>query len=272
MGAFFLWTDPSGTTKTMSFDVVTTENPKFPNQITEHAVEQGPDVTDNVRVGCRTIMLEVFVTNEPIKLVNQWDNGSGDINTLQIPTPGAYGQPAFYGQQPVSYQNYFTLPIGVPIIGALAAHAQTDVAIANIGLPPTLGGNIAPKVLQFSSPFDAVQQTHDALELLRTTAQLITVYGTKGTYDNMVIEEFDLSRTADEGTGGTFTIQLKEIRIVTTTTTTAPVPTKARGQTQNSKGSQATAQAADAQFQSWLSWGKQLFSGMSLPGSQTSTQ
>lgn len=238
MGAFLQNVD---TGDLLAFDVVVTEQPSFPTSITEHVVEKGADVADNIRVGLKSLTLEVFVSNEPINQANQWMTGAQspaefDVSDTPQDRKSAFG--------PIlTNKTWFTLPIGVPIVNMLVAHEQDIPFKPNVGLDPTQGFTVKPQVLQFDDFTDAVQKTHDYLDLLRSGPSLVTVYGTKGTYDNMAIESFSMTRNADTGTGATFTIQLKEIRIVTTKTVNAPKPTAARGNTPKAKGGQATADA-----------------------------
>jgi len=272
MGAFLLWTETGAATSSiLSFDIVETENPQFPTTITEHVVEEGADVSDNVRVGLRQITLEVFVSNEPIFQGNQF--GTGQLSSMPLVTPDADGQPIPPpGGTALTYQQWFQFPIGLPVVGALlsgivnAGNGITQVEVANIGLDPTLGKDVSAKVIQFPTAFDAVQKTHDQLLKLRDNKQVLSVYGTKATYDSMVIEHFDMSRTSDEGTGAKFTIALKEIRFVSTSIVAAPKPTAVRGNTTKSKGSQSTTPAGQGPVQSALYKAMQLaFPGTTVP-------
>lgn len=242
MGAFLVWNIESLTPPVLTFDVVTNENPNFPTQIAEHVVEKGADISDNVRVGQKTLTLEVFVSNEPTDPNAQYGKGTGKVQSIGgIDIPGALGQPFLIPGTPVLTQaTWFTLPIGIPILNSLTAHEVDVPFIPNVGLKPLGQGSVNPNVLTFATTFDAVASTHDQLDALRMDATLITVYGTKGVYSNMVIESFSMTRDATTGTGGKFTIELKEIRIVQTQTVAAPNPTKPRAQSPTNKGSQAT--------------------------------
>lgn len=282
MSAHFLWqpgstadTTTTALTSSLYFDVVTNEEPSFPNTIAEHVVEEGPDVADNIRVGLNTIELEVFITKEPMNAQGGAGPGSpgnpgggsigwatvsgavGSLTSLNFQTPNGT-QPILPQVQGIQVPEWFQLPIGVLILGAIATalvNPQNVPMVASIGSPPTLGINVGAKVLTFTGAnFDPVQLTHDQLKYLRDTSQLIEVVGSKGTYDNMTIENLTMKRTEGEGSGATFTISLKQVRLVSSTTVAAPVPTKPGGNTQVQKGSQATnATPESAQAESWLS-------------------
>ena len=262
MGAYLAW-PPGAETTYLYFDVVVTESAELGTQITEHVVEQGPDVTDNVRVALNKITLEVFVTNEPLIEDPQWGSGTtqayGTLNTYGTAQPNPKPYPE------LTAQSWFTLPIGVPIINALAAHEEDVTFTPQVGLDPTRGGALNPILLQFSGQFDAVSKTQDALDKLRKGATLLTVYGSKAIYENMVIESFAPVRNEETGTGGSFTIQLKEIRQVSTSIVTAPNTSVPRAQTGGSKGSQSPKPATPQGGQSLLKWLSNLYSGTTPP-------
>lgn len=237
--ATLVWT-PEGApiSYTMGFDVVTNEAPAFDSQVTEHPVETGPNVVDNVRVALNKVVLQVFVSNEPISEHPTWGQTGG------VMTPGAAYIPGS-GAAPnvptfTTYPQWVTLPIGVPLVNTLFAHSEDRPLIMPPGLPPSLGSVIQPTTLQFPLEFDAVQLTHDMLLVLRKNSQLIDVHGSKAIYANMVIEHFDMARSADTGSGAQFTIAFKEIRQVSTQIVNAPVPTKPSARTPVSKGKLGT--------------------------------
>ena len=272
MGAFFLWL-PGGTdtrtdtlTQSLTFDVVTNEHPKFENQITDHVVEVGANVTDNVRVGLVSIDLDLFVSNEPIDTAEQYSSG-GSLTNEKITTPDTGQVPIAFGGPLLLVPIWFSLPIGVPLVASLISSALNPVTVpiqAQAGTQANHGIQTGASVLTFPTAFDAVKQTHDQLEVLRTTAQLIQVVGTKGTYDNMEIESWDMERNPDTGSGATFTITLKQVRFVSTTTVAAPVSTKPAGAAAVSAGNQTTKDATP-QSQSVLSFFSSLFQGLTTP-------
>ena len=238
MGAYFVY----GNSQTpLYFDVVLTESPSFPTEITEHVVEDGADITDHVRVGLKSVALEVFVTNEPLNNLPQFgvDYSTSSSGPFSIPSPS--GQPLLIPGQPLLQgKEWVTLPLGVPIIGALYAHEGPTLIAPDVGLGPSAPVQVNPNILTFPTQFDAVQGTHDLLDKLRTDVQLISIYGTKAIYDNMVIEHFSMTRSSETGSGATFSIQLKEIRKVASAIVTLPTPAKPRGSPPIAKGSQST--------------------------------
>ncbi len=75
-------------TSPIRFDVVTQETHTLVNDITEHPVESGANVTDHVRSQLDTIALEVFVSNAPISPFDRFS--FGDVGSVKsLPFVGA---------------------------------------------------------------------------------------------------------------------------------------------------------------------------------------
>ncbi len=66
MSAFFYWTNKAGANKVLWFDVTTEEQHHLKAEITEHPVEEGINVTDNVRPAADTLSLTCFISNAPL--------------------------------------------------------------------------------------------------------------------------------------------------------------------------------------------------------------
>jgi hypothetical protein len=206
----------------MLFDVVTDESWDGTNIITEHPVETGSDVADNIRVGLREVQLTIFATNEPLQ-----------GNTF---TPGPVAQSTQVGPYPVDGSQLITPDTlvaqewanGIPFgpIATFFAEPYPFPFSPNLGLPDNPGLSQQVDILaQSDNTVDYVARTYELLELLRTTGVLITVYGSKNGCQNMAIESINMDRSADTGTGAEFIIKLKEIRFVSTQTVAAPAPT-----------------------------------------------
>ncbi len=70
---------------TLRFDVVSQETHKLDNEITEHPVESGANVSDHVRAELDNVTLEVFVSNCPISPFDRFSYDS-DIGNVQAST------------------------------------------------------------------------------------------------------------------------------------------------------------------------------------------
>jgi hypothetical protein len=69
---------------------------------------------------------------------------------------------------------------------------------------------------QFDDDFDRVRRVHEALSNLRELGVLISVITTLANYDDMVITQLSVPRSADFGNAIQFTMELKQIIIVET--------------------------------------------------------
>lgn len=208
--AFLKWTPEGAPRQTLQFDVVTNEQQEGSSEITEHPVEVGPNVTDHVRSKLNVVTIEGFISNEPL-----YDTGErgASLRTAQLDV------------------KTYTPPLA-PTPGALFSALGGGVSRLFGAVPQ----QTSVSVLQFDREFDAVAETHEILENLRTTAQLIDLYTTTAEYQNMILERVTLPRDASSGTGGKFQLSFRQIRLVEVKLVTAPVPTEVRGKKAVKKG------------------------------------
>ena len=179
-----LWQDPSGVNK--SYDIfVVTEMHELHSKVSDHPVEVGTDVADDMRPEVDHITLEVFVSQSP--------PGAGQRQNITTQLP--------------------TMPVAFTINGALTA----------LGI---LGGDsqISPS-LDVIQPKDYVDDALTTFRYLRDTATLITVILAHAQYSSMVLQNVTLHRDRATGLGGAFTLEFRQIRVVSTSLTDAPVAT-----------------------------------------------
>lgn len=188
----------------LTFDVVRTEAQELSNLITEHPVETGANVSDHVRPNLNRVTLEAYVSNAPI--------ASPDGTTTQFP---------------------LTIPPVPPQISVNGGINAIGQLLFGVGAPPTA------KALVFAMPTDYVAQTIDTLGQLRAQGILVSVYCPNALYDSMIVESFTVNRDAGTGTGASFTIVLRQVRVVSSSVVTAPKPTVASASVSQNKGSQA---------------------------------
>lgn len=188
------------------FDVITQETHTLTNDITEHPVESGANVTDHVRSQLDTIALEVFVSNAPISPESRFEFGLDDGNVAPLDLQPAAG--------------------------------------AGTSLDKRLNGRSAI-VLQFDQPINFVAQTYNVLRFMKETAELVTVVTRLWDYDNMVIKDVTVPRTSAEGDGAKMTVTFKQVRLVETKLVTAPTPTEVRGKASVDKGAKGGKDSKD---------------------------
>lgn len=245
--AFLAWVDASGTSKTLVFDVVVSEEWEEGTTVTEHPVETGANVADHVRETLPKCMLKVRSTNEPMD-ANQYDQANtAQIFGLSIPAPtwvpgsGVIVVPEYVN--PIELRAIAGTAAGMAAglagqtanaIGALAGAVAAALLIPayTVKLPTATGAGLQPDVpgappmpvVQYWKGVDYVEQVHALLVQLKRAAQLIEVTGSKQVEFNMVIDTLSFSRSSETGSGEDISIGLKQIRFVSTETVVAPIP------------------------------------------------
>lgn len=208
----------------LRFDIVSDESADLTAEATEHPVEDGSDITDNIRDKADEITLNVFVSNTPIADVNGLYGATYATVPLDIPS---LDRPVY--PTPGSLEN--------AAIGAIGSAIST---LLN-GTPPP----IAATVLTFPVKFNAVKDILDILSDWKSRGVLGEVITASRTYESMAITHIGYKRDTTTGDGATFTIDLKEIRIATAKLVNAPIPTEIRGKLMKNKGAQPTIEIPD---------------------------
>lgn len=202
------WILPDSGTE-IDFDLVVSENHTNSSQVTDHPVEKGVNVADHVRPEPVTLSLEVVMTNTPLDP----DDHGGSVVPITIELP--------------------TWTPSNPI-------AQAESAVSG-AVKEALFGPKPPLVINgviYPTPFDKIQETHNALTTLERSGGTMTVVTSTKNYGDMVLTRVGYERT-EWGTG-TFKLDFRNIRTVTTQTVVAPKPLEPRGTPKQSKGSQST--------------------------------
>lgn len=210
--AYISWTPDGGQRQVLQFDVITDETQEGAADVTEHPVEQGPNVSDHVRPLLNSVSLEAYISNEPL-----FDTGERGASLKSID---------------LDVKTYVA-PLA-PTPGSLFSALGGAISKLFGGSSPIFQAS----VLKFDNDFDAVSDTWAILETLRKTGQLLTVYTTIAEYDNMILIKNRLPRDAGSGTGGRFSLDFKQIRLVQVALVTAPVPTEKRAVKKVDKGPQ----------------------------------
>lgn len=208
MGSYLVWTDKSGKTKRLYFDVTESEDHEFTSEITEHAVEKGANVTDHIRDNLDRFTLHVFVSNTPIN--NSSDNKRG----------------GFIGGAPITVAR-FEPPI-------LSLNSLQNKLVQSLIPPPP--EPTSALVWQYTSQFDAVAETLETLLQLRQDRTLIEVITPKHDYEDMALVDITMPRDKDTGDAGRFSLVFRQLNIVEVQVVTAPIPTETRGATPKTKG------------------------------------
>lgn len=232
MSAFFYWTTKAGASKILWFDVTTEEQHHLKAEVTEHPVEEGINVTDNVRPEADSLSLTCFISNTPI--FSKVEVAAGIKRSGKL--IGAQAGSVKGEKLDVKTYDPPLLPTPGSLINALTS------AISNL---LTGKKEYKAQVLKFDKDFDNVQETYFALKELRDTSQRIEVITSVRSYKDMVLQDVSMPRTSEHGTGAAVTIQLKEIRVVSTLKVKAPRPADSLGQSRKNQGAKGPSDAND---------------------------
>jgi hypothetical protein len=204
----------------LAFDVVENETLTHTATATDHPVEQGSDVSDNIRSENSRIALKVYVSNTPVRDVNGlWGGGQVAGIELKVPTK----------QKPVAPTPGAAMVAGINALANAIAGAQPWVAM----------------VRQFEDRQDAVAFVLGQLIDWQERGVIGKCITPHRTYESVVLTSVEMGRDGQTGTGAGIDIELRTIRVVEAALITAPVPTEDRGKTKQKKGRQPTSFVRD---------------------------
>lgn len=209
-----IWTDDAGAVVAAIFDADQQETHDLTNVITEHPVETGADISDNVRPNLRKFTVEGYVTDTPLFT----DPGVVDASnfvTLELQIP----------PYPLQLSEAGLIGAGLDAIGS-----------ALFGKPPPPTATFM-KLDRSTDSLSRKKLIYDALDDARTNARLCRVFTALHEYENMLIEQITVTRAPDDGTGAVFAVSLKEVSFVSSVTTAAPEPAEVSGQVASATGS-----------------------------------
>lgn len=218
------------------FHVVEKEAIEHSATATEHAVERGANVSDHLRTNLSTISLDVFVSNAPIRDVNNLYDGQ--VAGLELNVPSAKKSIA-------------------PMPGSLM-NAGLDALASALDAPQTWKA----LVMQYPTKFNAVRDTLERLIDWQQRAVVGQVITPHRTYENVYITNIKMMRDATTGDGAPITIDFKEIRFVESKVVFVPVPTEIRGKSKVNLGKQPTVPVSDSKLESMLSKGTDYVKGL----------
>ncbi len=224
VASYLAWGDPvkdsAGLFGELHFHLVKSEHHERTAVITEHSVETGVAVADHVRPNVDKLKLVVHMSQVPI--------GSPDfqqaIVTLPLDKTGVVASSGDSAVPPYPQADQvFT------IIQALRGIVQTSVQPQTSTTPP--GPTSQPTSLSVTvqavpngGEIDYVDTTYKTLTALRNMAMLLTVHTPRAQYKNMIIESIEMDRDSATGTGADFTLEFRQIRIVSSLVVDAPQP------------------------------------------------
>ena len=214
-------TDSGGTV--LLFDATVQDMTDSVLAVTQHPVEAGPNISDNARLELSKFHYKVFISETPTQ---DW-NGYGQkiIHTQLKP------------QDSGTAQNYN--PAGL-LVGAIGSLLAGDKGPTN---------QIA---LAWDSPFHPVVDAYNRLLFWQANTKLLNITTTKYDFNNCLLTNVRMNRSAQEGTGALFELELTELRQVTLGTADSPLSEDPRGAAPAHKGSASNEQVDPEDVQSLL--------------------
>lgn len=240
------WTNEDGTFDVVEFDTHESEDHTLPNEVTEFPVEQGPDVTDNVRVKPRTLAVKGYISDSPL-YQNPGVVASADYQnvTLDLPNRPDYVQKTVDLDVPAS-------PIrpnaaGLVSAGITALFGSSPKATVLQRGPDQPAPKQTVQVLQFSAFQSRVRAVWELLKKAAQTKVLVTAITDFDEVAGLVIESLGMPRTEDDGTGASIELTLRQITIATSQEAAAPKPAEPAAQARKFAGSKAAKEDQNAQ-------------------------
>jgi hypothetical protein len=251
--AYLAWIDDSGSPQQFRC-FVKSEDYELGADVTDHPVETGSNITDNVRVRLREATIMFFETNTPLDS-NNWADATFAISTIEVPSPppqlppgptefeswdnliierelgetvvGAFGGLAA-GPVGAAVATVFSEVAGQEIVGAGVPVPQIvfppDISLLPVSVPATYQS----QAIGFGSGQDFVALTISKLQSLMNNVQVVSLIAPKLAISDMVIESIHIHRDAETGDAAEIQVGLKEIRFVSTTNVPAPAPSVIR--------------------------------------------
>jgi hypothetical protein len=193
--------DDSGAVVSVKFDVDTQETHELSNVITEHPVEKGADISDNIQPQLDQFTIEGYVSDAPT-----------------FSNPGVLDLATFAGVE----LQLSAHPLPTKFTAGAAANALFDLVTGK-------GGNPTATMLTFDSLPSRKKALYDLLRGIRDNARVCRVLTPMHDYDDMVLQQLTSTRSPDSGSGAVFSVVFKQIRFVTSDVTLAPEPTEKLG-------------------------------------------
>lgn len=194
-------------------DCTVKERHRLMSEISDHPVEDGPDVSDHVRPMPRSVTLDCVISNTPLAVPQSHADGARMIDRkIRLPP-----QPA-------------KLPLGL---------GEASIRVGPLG-QLAIKETREATVKTFDPPFDRVQAVWQELDAMHAEGRVVSVHTTLGDYHDMAIEDVDVPRDVTTFASLRFTITLRQIRRVESARlAAAAVPSMPRAAAGVSRGKQS---------------------------------
>lgn len=209
------WKDDAGQAHRLYPNVMTSETISLESDVTEHPVEVGADITDNISPKPASLTLELFFTDTVTR-------------------------PDIYEERPDVLEQTLDVP-EVPPLGLLTTVTSTTNLINALGsaIGDLLGNTKKTYVATYySEPAKRrILEAKDIIEDLRTKGTLITAFTSVGVYEEMIVQVATVVVDSTTGNGGRISLNLKRIRFAQSDVTIAlPIAAVPRAQPKKEAG------------------------------------
>jgi hypothetical protein len=244
-----MWTNKDASVDVVQLDVYDTETHGMATEVTEFPVEDGPDISDNVRRKPKTLNIEGYVSDTPLPQ----NHGSGlhgnthvaglDAVDLSVPAESSWGHKLTkldVPGSPLRLNAHALVSAGFSALaGALGFDQGTQALLRTKDRAAQT--SVTVHTWQWPDWSSRVAETFALLEKAYDTAALMTVSTDLKVYTNMVFADngLQIPRKTEDGNGAPFSLSLKQIHVVNSQTVTAPKPLEPSGQLKKSAGSKA---------------------------------
>lgn len=249
MPCVFSWTNDDGSVDVVQLDVYDSETHGMATEVSDFPVEDGPNISDNVRRKPKTLTIEGYVSDTPLpENHGSGTNGGTHVAELGLQTLSTPGTATYHNALQVL--DVPASPLRANAAALVSAGFNALAGALGFGGPPQVNARVleprkadSPQVNAWSWPnfSSRVAETFNLLEKAYDNAVLIRVVTDYKTYTGMVFSDNGLQvpRKTEDGNGAPFTLDLKQIKIVNSQTVTAPKPAEPSGQLKKSAGSKA---------------------------------
>lgn len=239
---------------TIWIDVSISESHELSAEVTDHPVEDGSNISDNVRPAPRVVQLEGLVTNHPTEMPLSHVGGAratedaGVIDVTSVPgtrlppfSQEIQGEPTDLGFIPGGGQATALVGAVGGVLGINTTLPRRRFAAELYTEDRTGRTFYAVNALAFTEEFDRVGAVYQALCDLVANPQLVRLVTGLDIYDDCVLSNLKFDRSSEIGRDALrFSATCRVLRIVNAQSLRVPRPAEQRGKPGQSRGKQAT--------------------------------
>lgn len=279
------FTRPTGEAAIIFVDASVSETHLTSALVSDHPVESGTDISDNVRAQNDQLTIELVISNDPTLQPTSHADGVTMIKAAVVLSTNrdrlkrrTQGNPRQIVQSiPPSSVRDAAAPLGVAAsfaAGQGIGSAVTGIALTAVGsvripgMTPVFAERplaVVPDseqgatLLEFSKPFDRVRAVYEELVAIVKHGTTVTISTSLRDYENMAIVAMSTPRDVDNANVLRVTIDAKQLRVVSTQIVQVTAPVQTMGHKNVKKGNQPAADVVPGTpIDNRTDWKKQL--------------